>query len=293
MIKKSAFIKNSVFSLDELITMPNLSFESKIKNIGLQLYTLRDALPKDLKETIQKISKQGYTEVETYGFSTNDCFFGHSVKEFKTILSDNGLKATSGHYDFNAYIKDGKTDFLKASIEGAITLGSEYIVVPWIEKSLRQNIDNYKNIAQKVNEAAELCKNAGLKLAYHNHDFEFIDYNGTNGYDILLKETDKNLVDFEMDLYWVVRSGNDPITLFKENPGRFTMWHVKDMDKKNPDWNNEIGNGSIDFKTIFAEAKLSGMQRFFVEQETNYVPDPLGSIATSHNYVNNNLVIRV
>ena len=155
---------------------------------------------------------------------------------------------------------------------------------------MRQNIDDYKKIAQKVNEAAELCKKSGIKLAYHNHDFEFKDYDGTTGYDILLKETDKNLVHFELDLYWVVRAGKDPLQLFKENSGRFTMWHVKDMDKENKDWNTEIGNGSIDFKTIFANAKLSGMKRFFVEQETNYVPNPLGSIATSYNYVNKNLV---
>lgn len=290
MIKRRAFIVNSGLALGALAIMPNLAFGSKTKNIGLQLYTLRDALPKDVKGTLEKISKIGYNEVETYGFSAKDAFFGTSVKDFKSILSDNGLKATSGHYDFNGYIKDGNTDFLKASIEAANTLGSEYLVVPYLAEPLRQNIDDYKKIAQKLNEAAELCKKSGIKLGYHNHDFEFQDHNGTTGYDVLLKETDKNLVHFELDLYWVVRAGKDPIQLFKENSGRFSMWHVKDMDKVNQDWNTEIGKGSIDFKAIFANAKLSGMKRFFIEHETNYIPDPLGSISTSYKYVNKDLV---
>ncbi len=290
MIQRRAFIINGGLALGALALVPTLAFDSKTKNIGLQLYTLREALPKDVKGTIEKIAKAGYTEVETYGFSTKDAFFGTSVKDFKSILSDNGLKATSGHYDFNTYIKNGNTDFLKASIETANSLGSEYVVVPWLDEPLRQSIDDYKKIALKVNEAGVLCKKAGLKIAYHNHDFEFKDYDGRNGYDILLKETDKNLVNFEMDLYWVVRSGNDPLKLFKEHPERFTMWHVKDLDKSNPEWNTEIGEGTINFKSIFAEAKLSGMKRFFVEQETNYSPSPIGSIETSYSYIKNNLI---
>jgi sugar phosphate isomerase/epimerase len=151
-------------------------------------------------------------------------------------------------------------------------------------------LDDYKRVAQKANEAGVLCKQAGLKLAYHNHDFEFIKFGNQTGYDILLQETDKKLVDFELDLYWVVRSGNDPLQLFKANPGRFKMWHVKDMDKSKVEWNTEIGEGSINFKAIFAEAKLSGMQHFFVEQETNYSPNPNGSIKTSLDYVSKQLI---
>lgn len=290
MIKRRAFIISSGLALGALAILPTLAFDSKRKSIGLQLYTLRDALPKDVKGVIQHVSKAGYSEVETYGFSTKDGFFGTSVKDFKSILSDNGLKATSGHYDFNSYIKDGNSDFLKAAIETANILGSEYVVVPWLDEALRQSADDYKKIASKINEAGTMCKNAGLKLAYHNHDFEFKSFENTTGYDILLKETDKNLVDFEMDLYWVVRSGNDPLQLFKNNPGRFTMWHVKDLDKSNPSWNTEIGDGAVNFKSIFAEAKLSGMKRFFVEQETNYSPNPMESVKVSFDYVQKNLI---
>lgn len=290
MIKRRDFIINSSLALGAFAIAPSLAFSIKPRNIGIQLYTLREAFSKDVKEVLEHVAKSGYKEVETYGYSSEKGFFGTSAKDFKKIMKDNGLKAPSGHYDFNSYIKDNNADFLKASIECANQLGSEYITVPYLDEKLRSNLDGFKRIAQKINEAAVLCKQSGLKLAYHNHDFEFKKFGNKTGYEILLQETDKKLVDFELDLYWVVRSGNDPLQLFKANPGRFTMWHVKDMDKSKAEWNTEIGEGSINFKAIFAEAKLSGMQHFFVEQETNYSPNPMESIKTSWNFVSKQLL---
>ena len=290
MIKIRDFIINSGLALGALAIVPSLAFSAKPKNIGLQLYTLRDEFSKNVKGVLEHVAKTGYKEVETYGFSSEKGFFGTSVKDFKKILADNGLKAPSGHYDFSSFIKDNNTEFLKASIECANELGSEYVVIPWLDESLRSNLDDYKRIAQKANEAGVLCKQSGLKLAYHNHDFEFKKFGNQTGYDILLNETDKKLVDFELDLYWVVHSGNDPLEMFKANPGRFTMWHVKDMDKSKAEWNTEIGEGSIDFKSIFAEAKLSGMKHFYVEQETNYSPNPMESIITSWDFVSKQLI---
>ena len=248
MIKRRDFIINSSLVLGALAIAPSLAFSTKQKNIGLQLYTLRDIFSKDVKGTLEFVAKSGYKEVETYGYSGKNGFFGTSVKDFKKILSDNGIKAPSGHYDFNSFIKDNNTDFLKACIECANQLESEYITVPYLDEKLRNNIDDYKYIAQKINEAAVLCKQSGLKLAYHNHD------------------------------------------LFKANPGRFTMWHVKDMDKSKAEWNTEVGEGSINFKSIFAAAKLSGMKHFFVEQETNYKPNLLESTVKSFDNIKNNLI---
>jgi len=229
--------------------------------------------------------------VETFGYSIDKGFFGTSVHDFKSMLDDNGLKATSNHFDFNSMIKNGSTDLVQSYIETANHLGSEYITVPYIVSELRGTTgDDYKKLAFQINKVGELCKAGGLKLAYHNHDFEFTKFGSTNGYEILLNETDKNLVDFEMDLYWVVRSGNNPLELFKKYPGRFKMWHVKDMDKVNPDWNAEIGTGKIDFKAIFAEAKLAGMKRFFLEHESNYKPNPIESAVKSFNYIKKNLI---
>jgi sugar phosphate isomerase/epimerase len=179
---------------------------------------------------------------------------------------------------------------LEAAIVAAKILKSEYLIIPWVDPPFRKNIEDYKKIAGRLNEAAKMCHKAGLKLAYHNHDFEFENYNGTTGYEILLKETDKDLVFFEMDLYWVVRSGKDPLQLFKENPGRFKLWHVKDMDKVNPALNTEIGAGSIDFSPVFKEAKLSGMKHFFVEQENNFAVDSFKSVKTSFDFISNHLI---
>ncbi len=291
MIQRRQFLINAGLALGALAVAPTFAFDSKKKAIGIQLWTLRDILTKDVKGVLTQVGKTGFTEVETFGFSPKNGFFGTSVKDFKSILTDNGLKATSNHFDFNPMFKDGSTDLVKVYIETANELGSEYVTVPYIVSELRgTSADDYKQIAHKINHAAELCKAAGLKLAYHNHDFEFTKFGNTNGYEILLNETDKNLVDFEMDLYWVVRSGNNPLDLFKNHPGRFKMWHVKDMDKTNHDWNAEIGTGSINFKAIFAQAKQSGMKRFFLEHETNYKPNPLESIKTSFNYIEKNLI---
>lgn len=260
------------------------------KLVGLQLYSLRDELPKDVKGTLAKVAKAGFKEVETYGFSIKDQFWGLTPAEFKKLLDDNGLTAPSGHYGLGSYLTDGNTEELKAAIAAAKVLGSEYVTIPWLDGSIRKSADDYKKIAVKINEAGKLAKEAGIRLAYHNHNFEFEKQGDTTGYEILLKGTDKNLVDFELDLYWVVRSGNDPIKLFKENPGRFTMWHVKDMDKADPALNAEVGTGSINFKPIFADAKLSGMKHFFVEHETNYKPNPMESVAASCAYIKKEII---
>ena len=285
MIKRRDFLINSGLALGTLAIAPSFAFNVRNKNIGLQLYSLRASFPQDVKRVLAQVTKAGFTEVETYGYSVKNGFFGTSVKEFKNILSNNGLKNPSGHYDLGALLKDGNTETLKSTIEAANILGNKYITIPWMDESIRKSADDYKKIAANMNKAALICKESGLKLAYHNHAFEFTTFGNTNGYEILLNETDKKLVDFELDLYWVERSGNNPLQLFKEHPGRFSMWHVKDMDKNNKDLNTEIGKGNIDFKSIFAEAKLSGMKHFFIEHETNYIPNPIESVAESCAYV--------
>ncbi|SDG92887.1 Tat (twin-arginine translocation) pathway signal sequence [Pedobacter terrae] len=286
MISRRNFLINSSAAAAAALLVPSFVFAADNKRVvGLQLYSLRDELPKDVKGTIAKIAKTGFKEVETYGFSIKDQFWGLTPKEFKALLDANGLKAPSGHYGLGTYLSDGNTTELKAAIAAAKVLKSEYVTIPWLEANIRKNAADYKKIAARINEAGKMCRAAGIRLAYHNHNFEFEKQGDTTGYEILLKGTDKKLVDFELDLYWVVRSGHDPIKLFKENPGRFTMWHVKDMDKANPALNAEVGTGSINFKPIFAQAKLSGMKHFFVEHETNYKPNPMESVAASCAYI--------
>jgi sugar phosphate isomerase/epimerase len=258
--------------------------------VGLQLYSLRDVIGSDITGIIEKIAAIGYKEVETYGFSVKSGFWGLTPKDFANLLKQNGIKAPSGHYDFpNSMAGKGHED-LKSCIEAANTLGCEYVTIPWLDESVRKDADAYKKVAEHLNEAGQLCKSAGLRIAYHNHDFEFKKLDQTTGLEIMLAGTDKNLVDFELDIYWAERSGVDPIALFKKHPKRFTMWHIKDMDKKDKNLNTEIGQGGINFKAIFADAKLSGVKHYFVEHETNYKPNELGSIKSSFDYVNNQLL---
>ncbi|MET0569861.1 MAG: sugar phosphate isomerase/epimerase [Pedobacter agri] len=290
MLSRKSFMISSCLAIATLLLAPSFACIAQKKAVGLQLYSLRVDLPKDLKGTIEKVGKAGFSQVETYGFSIKDQFWGLTPIEFKKLLAANGLTAVSNHFSLGSYLSDGNTSELKASIAAAKVLGSKYVTIPYLDQSIRKTAADYKKIAAKINVAAKMCKDAGLRLAYHNHDFEFEKFGETTGYQILLNETDKNLVDFELDLYWVARSGNDPLKLFKQNPGRFTMWHVKDMDKTNPELNAEVGTGSIDWKPIFAAAKLSGMKYFFVEHETNYKPNPIESVAASCDYIKKNIL---
>ena len=284
-MKRGAFLKQSAILSAGILAMPEMAF-GKSQKTGLQLYTLRESVAKDVPGVFSQVAKAGYSELEMFGLSAENKFFGHSVKEVAELLKQNNLTSPSGHYMPEKFLfNNGNGDDVKNLCDVANQLGNSYVIIPWLSEEKRNSIDKYKLLAGRMNKAGEICKNAKLQLAYHNHDFEFIDFKGEHGYDILLKNTDSNLVKMEMDLYWVVRAGYDPIALFKSNPGRFHLWHVKDMNKNDKTQNTEVGNGSLDFKSIFANAKLAGVKHYIVEQENNYVPDFYGSIAASNKQV--------
>jgi len=289
MTTRRNFIKETSLLAAGLALAPSLikAFAPAQRAVGIQLYSLRDIIGKDVKGVIEKVAKAGFKEVETYGYAPNGSFWGLTPKEFKALLDANGLYSPSGHFGFDNYITTGNLDDIKSYIDASNTLGSKYVVAPYLGDTLR---DNYKLIAERLNKAGELCIKSGLNVGYHNHGFEFDKQGDTTGYEILLAETDPNLVYFELDLYWAVFAGHNPVDIFKKHPHRFKMWHVKDMDKTDKKWNTEIGNGSIDFKSIFAEAKLSGVKHIYLEQETNYQPDHIGSIKTSIDYIKGNLL---
>jgi sugar phosphate isomerase/epimerase len=290
MVTRRKFIINTSLAATAVLALPSFAFSMNKKEIGLQLYTLREELPKNVKLTLEKVAAAGYTTVETYGYSIKEQFWGLSAAALKKILEDNNLKAISGHYNLGSFLYDGNTSELIAAIEAAKVLKSEFLTIPWVDEPFRKSNEDYKKIASRLNQAAKLCQDAGLKIAYHNHDFEFQKHNGITGYEILLNETHKNEVYFELDLYWVVRSGNDPLRLFKENPGRFKMWHVKDMDKLDQSLNTEVGSGLLDFKPLLAAAKQAGMLHFFVEQENNFAVNSFESVKTSCDFILKNLI---
>ena len=256
--------------------------------IGLQLYSLRQYLPKDPKGVIAKVAQAGYKEVETYGYSKQNGFWGLNAKDFSALLKDNGLTTPSGHYGLNEFFGTGKTEELDSYIEAANATGQSHVIVPSINHEFIKTKADFQSVAEKLNKAAEICKAGGVKVGYHNHNFEWKETEGTTFYDTIIDGTDAKLVTMELDLYWVVRAGFDPIAFFKKHPGRFEFVHVKDMAKTQHELNTEIGSGAIDFKTILGQAKLAGIKHFIVEQE-NFSIDPYQSIAQSSAYLKNTL----
>ncbi|MEO5996362.1 MAG: sugar phosphate isomerase/epimerase [Chitinophagaceae bacterium] len=286
MITRKSFIKRSGLLTAGLAMKPSSLFAKDMK-IGIQLYSIREIIGKDVDGFLAKISKAGYSDVETYGGQ----FFGLEPKAFKELLVKNHLTSLSGHYTIDKYLlNNGPDDDVKVQIDKAKAVGQEYLTVSSFSHANSKTTDDYKRVAERFNQAGKICKSSGIKLGYHNHNTEFDPLNGgVSGYDVLLKETDPALLHMELDLYWAVRGGQDPVEMFKKYPGRFEMWHVKDMDKSKTNRNTEIGNGSIDFKKIFANAKLSGMKRFYMEQE-NFDIDPIESITKSSNYIKQTLL---
>lgn len=287
MISRRNFMQQAGLATAAFLVRPNIlcSKPVKTKTIGLQLYTLRDVIGEDVKGVIAKVAEAGYREVELYGYTRKDKFWGLEARALKELLDQNNLHSPSGHYAIDQFLSpEGREDDLKAYIEAGQILGHTYITAPYLDERFRQSADAYKVIAEKFNKAAGICKEAGLEFAYHNHNFEFEQKGDTSGYDILLKETDPSLVKFELDIYWAVRAGKDPVTMFQQHPHRFVMWHVKDMDRQKPNLNTEVGKGSIDFKKIFAAAKESGVKHVLVEQE-NFSIDPFESIRESCEYI--------
>ena len=250
-------------------------FAGNEKLIGVQLYTVRKEMNEDLVGTLKQVADIGYKAVELASYG-NGKFYGMTPKEFKKITDDFGLKIMSTHNALNSQNMD-------KTIEDCQILGVEYIVLPFLMNNLRQSIDDYKNLCDQFNTYGEACAKAGMKFAYHNHAFEFELKENQIPYDILLQGTDENIVSFEMDLYWIKKAGYEPIDYFNKYPGRFNLWHVKDMDANSGNY-TEIGNGNINFEEIFNNASKSGMQYFFVELDNSQQP-ALESIKISFDYL--------
>jgi sugar phosphate isomerase/epimerase len=255
--------------------------------LGLQLFTVRAAMRQDVDGTLKRIAGIGYEELETYGFDPDGLrYYGLDARAFAQRLGDLDLTTPSGHYDLNRYVNTGideLTRYVDRCIEGARALGQSYITWPLIDPDSR-TLDKFKVVAERLNIAGEQARKAKLQVAYHNHDFEFVDQNGQRGYDIIMRETDPALVKLQIDLYWVARASQTPNELFRRAPGRFVMWHVKDVHKVSRDY-TEVGNGTIDFTKIWPDAELAGLRHFFVEQGGNFTHDPIRSITDSAAYV--------
>lgn len=234
---------------------------------GIQLYTVRASMAKDVPGTLRAIAGIGYREVEFAGYGD------HSPQQVRSLLDDLDLKSPSAHVDA-VVIRDDPSPL----IEAATAIGHAYLTIAWLQPDDRRSIDDYKRWAETFNRAGEMCRDNGIRLAYHNHDFEFLSLDGQVPFDILLSETDPALVYFEMDMFWVRKGGQDIVDILNKAPGRFTMAHIKDMDEQGN--MVEVGSGVIDFESILGNDAASGLRHLFVEHDQP--SDPFKSAAISH-----------
>jgi len=270
---RRTFIKTTSFASFAALMSPRILRAATLnKNIGLQLYTLRDAISRDLPGTIASISAIGYTWLEAAGYNDGK-FYGLQPREFKKMADDLGMQLISSHATF-------EPEQQQQAIEAHATLGVRYLVYPMLPVNKKETKDHFSRAAAHLNDIGEACRASGLKFGYHNHAFEFVKIDDTTGFDILLELTDSELVCFESDLYWMIYAGSDPLSYFGKYPGRFELWHVKDMEA-NPEKDfAPVGTGIIDYKQIFGQKQQAGLAYFFVEQDDCKI-DPLESVKIS------------
>ncbi len=244
----------------------------RLHQIGVQLYTVRDAMAKDFGGTLRRVAQIGYQEVEFAGY------FGRTPDQVKESLRQTGLSAPSTHVDYNTV----KSNW-SAALDAARSTRIEYIVVAWIDEGDRKTIDDWKRIADRLNSAARTAEAADLRFAYHNHSYEFVPLEGQVPYDVLLASTDPKLVKLEMDLYWITVAGKNPLDYFARWPGRFPLVHIKDSMGPPKNAMANVGAGTIDWKAILAKHKEAGMEHYYVEHDEP--ADAFASITASYEYL--------
>ncbi len=280
MANRRGFLRTAAAFTAGSMVIPMISC-SKEKIIGLQLYTVRDKIKQDLNGTLSRLAEIGYNSVEAAGYSIADStFYGMKPKAFADKLNGLGIKLNSSHSGCDL-------DTADKTFTDAAEAGCKYIVYPYLAAPLRQNIDDYKAVAEKFNKLGEIAKKYNLRFGYHNHSFEFEKMDNQMGMNVLLAETDPKLVTFELDLYWVTKGGQNPVDFIKKHPGRFELFHVKDMANSDDQFFAPVGTGRIDFKSIFGVKDTAGMKMFFVEQDRFKDLDPFESVEMSFNYLNN------
>ena len=282
-MKRRRFLETLAMGAASLSALDAFAGAVKSKpSMGVQLYSVRDAVAKDLESSLEKLRKIGFDKLEIYGY--DGTFFGKTPQEFKKILANTGMKVISSHHltglEFKA--KGSLTDGWDKAVEDLHSIGAKYMACSYLFPNERTE-KIYSSLPDLLNASGEKAKAAGIQFAYHNHDFEFEKYQDTLVYDFLATKTSADLVKMELDLYWIVKAGQDPIKYFEKYPGRFELWHVKDMEAGTGDI-TEVGNGTINFDQIFSARKKAGLKEWFVEQDTSK-GDIFESLTASHKYL--------
>jgi sugar phosphate isomerase/epimerase len=260
---------------------------SKKPLVGLQLYTIRDAMDADVPGSLKKVADIGYKSVELASYSDGK-FYGYTPAEFRKMVEDLGMEVLSSHTQVEAA---GITlDNAKKMADAHAELGVKYCIQPWIEEADR-HIETYKKMIADWNEVGKIMKETGIQFGYHNHNFEFVNIDGiVPYYDIFMKEMDPDLITMELDLFWATKAGQDPVAMFNRYPGRFQLFHMKDMHTHEEpfyevlkDDISAVGEGVIDFNRILAAKKVAGMKYMFVEDDNQGNGAPFEGITTSYN----------
>jgi sugar phosphate isomerase/epimerase len=256
------FLRNSALA-GLAISMPFknelMAMAANSKPFGLQLWTVKQALYKDTMGVLKQIAAAGYKKIE--GFEGDKgLFWGMKHTELKKVMDDLGMNLVSSHCEIS--------DNFERKAAQAGEIGMKYLICP--HKGAQPSIDNYKKFADEFNKCGEIAKKHGLRFAYHNHDYSFVPMNGVVPQDVMMKNTDAKIVDFEMDLYWTRVAGIDPLAYMDKFPNRFKLVHVKDLIKVNTPEGHEscvIGKGTIDYKSLLPQVAKRGVQHMIVEQE--------------------------
>ncbi len=276
----------SQYSFNAVAHPTTPSVDPKTFGIGLQLYTIRDAMAKDVPGSLKKVSDLGFKYLELASYADGK-FYGYQPAEFMKMVNDLGMEILSSHTQVEAL---GITlDNAKKMAEDHAKIGVKYCIQPWVVEEARTTLDSYKKMAAEWNKVGGIMKEHKIQFGYHNHNFEFDKVEGKIPYyDVFMVELDKDLVTMELDIFWATKAGQNPVEMFKKYPGRFQLFHMKDMFTKEapfykPATNDfaPVGAGIINFKEILAAKKIAGLKYMFVEQDSTKDGKPFDSIKTS------------
>lgn len=274
MTNRRSFLYKSLALATSSLMLPSfIKSGKKIKNIGIQLYTFREAMMADAIGTLEQIASLGFKRIET-ARSDKGHYYGLTPEQMKSTCKGLGMELTSGHVHLD--------DKWQQTMEEAVSSGQEYVICSTMP-TRGQTLDNYKAVAEAFNKAGEECKKLNLKFGYHNHAYEFESENDHVLYDVLLDNTDPSLVHMELDLGWVIVGGKDPLDYFEKYSGRFPLWHLKDMDMTEKQ-STEFGKGGLDILAMLQHKKASGVKHIFVEQE-EYASTPYESMKYNMGYL--------
>jgi len=291
------FLKVTSASAVGMMLMPacsTLSEKGSQLGVGLQLYTIRDAIAQDLEGSLEKVADLGYKNLELANYADGK-FYGKSPKAFKQLMNDFGFTVVSSHTSVEA--EGIQLADAQKMADAHAEIGVQYCVQPWVQEEDRK-VDKYKQMVAEWNKVGEVMKDADIQFGYHNHNFEFANLNGVVPYyDILLAELDPELVIMELDLFWATKAGQDPVEIFEKYPGRFHLLHLKDMRLDNTPYYTikkdditSVGEGLIDFSRILAAGDKGGVKYGFVEDDNQGNGKPFEAIETSFNNLQSDIL---